>query len=383
VLAKRARDFDVLSYAIAKRRGSRLLETRAVFMVPLMQSFDVAGYHLRGLFEGLRALHIDVDRMLDECNVDRALLADPEVRFPAVQVLMLWLHAEERYGKPSFGFDLAVRVPYGKLELIDYLVAGCPTVGAGIECLAHHARLCASGFTFSIEDYVHEREPGRRMLPDVMHAAGGLPNSMSEYNWTLVVSRFRKAAGPSFQPALWLRQKPSVPVSEQLDVFGRLPLIGEQEALFISDAQWNLANSKQDPMLHRLLLAHAQDVAARLPKNDFLSTLQNTIVSAMHRGDPSIGRIATRLGFTPRTLQRRLDEDDLTFQQVLEDLRHEMARQYLLGSQLSITEISGLLAYTDATAFGRAFRRWTGRTPLEFRKAGGQPAAAQLESASD
>jgi len=348
-----------------------------------MQSFDVAGYHLRGLFEGLRALQIDVDGMLDACQVDRALLADPEVRFPAIQVLMLWLYAEERYGKPSFGFDLARRIPFGKLELIDYLVAGCPTVGAGIECLAHHARLCASGFTFSIEDHVHEREAGRRMLPDHFHPSGGVPKSMSEYNWTLVVSRFRKAVGPSFQPVLWLREKPNVPASELLEVLGRMPLVGEQEALFIADAQWNLANAGQDPMLHRLLLAHAQDVAARLPKSDFLSMLQDTIVSAMHRGDPSIGRVATRLGFTPRTLQRRLDDDGLTFQQVLEDLRHDMARQYLLGSQLSITEISGLLAYTDATAFGRAFRRWTGRTPAEFRKAARQHPPARLESASD
>jgi AraC-like DNA-binding protein len=349
-----------------------------------MQGFDLAGYHLRGLFEGLRALGMDVDHLLDECQVDRALLADPEVRFPAAQVLTLWLRAKERYAKGSFGFDLARSIPFGKLELIDYLVAGCPTVGAGIECLAHHARLCSSGFTFSIEDHVQDRQPGRRILPDRLHPAGELPNSMSEYNWTLIVSRFRQAAGAAFQPVLWLRAKPSVPASELLEAFGRMPLIAEQDALFISDAQWNLPNTRQDPTLHRLLLAHAQDVAARLPKSDFLSTLQGAIVSAMHRGDPSIGRIATRLGFTPRTLQRRLEDEGLTFQRVLEDLRQDLARQYLLGSQLSITEISGLLAYTDATAFGRAFRRWTGRTPVEFRKSARREApAAQLETVKD
>lgn len=352
-------------------------------MVGPMQSFDVAGYHLRGLFEGLRALQLDVDGMLDACEVDRALLADPEVRFPAIQMATLWMYAEAQYGKPTFGFDLALRVPFGKLELIDYLVAGCPTVGAGIECLAHHARLCASGFTFSIDDHVHERESGRLVVPDMQLVTVGLPNSMSEYHWTLFVSRFRKAAGPAFQPVLFLREKPSVSASEQLEVFGRLPLIGEQEALFIPDAQWNIENAAQDPMLHRLLLAHAQDVAARLPKSDFLSQLHNNMVSAMHRGDPSIGRVATRMGFTPRTLQRRLEQDGLTFQQVLDELRGNLARQYLLGSQLSITEISGLLAYTDATAFGRAFRRWTGQSPAEFRRAARQPYAAQLESQSE
>jgi AraC-like DNA-binding protein len=189
-----------------------------------------------------------------------------------------------------------------------------------------------------------------------------------------MISRFRQTCGPAFKPVLWLREKPSVSASELIEVLGRMPEVAEEDAMFISDAQWNLDNPQRDPMLHRLMLA--QDVAARLPESDFLGSLQAAIGSAMHRGDPSIGRVATRLGFTPRTLQRRLEDDQLTFQQVLEDLRKDMACQYLSASQLSLTEISGLLAYTDTTAFGRAFRRWTGRTPAEYRKhPEGQPAA--------
>jgi AraC-like DNA-binding protein len=121
-------------------------------------------------------------------------------------------------------------------------------------------------------------------------------------------------------------------------------------------------------MLHTLLKAHARDVEARLPADDFLSTLQGAIVSSMHQGDPSIGCVATRLGLTSRTLQRRLESDGLVFQKVLEDLRHEMALRYLDSSRLSITEVSQLLAYADASAFGRAFRRWTGHSPAAFRQ---------------
>jgi AraC-like DNA-binding protein len=173
--------------------------------------------------------------------------------------------------------------------------------------------------------------------------------------------------------------------AELLEALGRIPELAEEEALFVPDAQWSMDNPRRDPMLHRLMLAHAQDVAARLPQNDFLSSLQGTIVSAMHRGYLGIGRIATRLGFTPRTLQRRLEVDGLTFQQVLDDLRKDMACQYLSASQLSLTEISCLLAYTDTTAFGRAFRRWTGRTPAEFRKHPNtqcEPAAATAQQAT-
>lgn len=353
-------------------------------MFALMQSYDVAGYHLRGFIEGLRALQLDVEKLIEDCRIDRAQLADPEVRFAEMTVGMLWITAEQRYGKPSFGFDLALRIPFGKLELIDYLVAGCPTLGMGIECLAHHARLCASGFTFAIQDYMHGRESGRRIFTDHHRAAGGRPHSMSEYTWTLMISRFRQTCGPAFQPVLWLREKPSVPTSELIDALGRIPEVADEDAMFIPDAQWNLDNPRRDPMLHELMHSHAQDVAARLPKSDFLATLQATIVSAMHRGDPSIGRVATRLGYTPRTLQRRLEDDSLTFQQVLEDLRKDMACRYLSSSQLSLTEISGLLAYTDTTAFGRAFRRWMGRTALEYRKhPNGQPVGLQPVAAEE
>jgi AraC-like DNA-binding protein len=334
-----------------------------------MQTYDVAGYHIRGFLEGLRGLGLAVDELLREFSFDRALLEDPEVRFAETQVLTLWLHAEQRYGKPSFGFDLAMRIPLGKLELIDYLVAACPTAGAGIECLDHHARLCASGFTYAIQSFTHEGESGRRILAAHHHPLSALPRSMSEYTWTLIVSRLRRACGQAFAPVLWLRERPNVPAAELLEALGRVPETAEEEALFVSDAQWKLDNARRDPMLQNLMLAHARDVAARLPEPSFLSSVQGAIVSAMHRGDAGIERVATRIGLTPRTLQRRLALDGLTYQQVLEQLRRELALQYLATARLSLTEISALLAYTDTTAFGRAFRRWTGRTPAAFRQA--------------
>ena len=355
-----------------------------------MHTYDIAGYQIRGLLDGLRSLQLDVDQILRAASVERATLEDPEARFAAPQVLMIWLHAQQRYAKPSFGFDLATSIGFGKLELIDYLVAACPTIGTGIECLVHHARLCASGFTYLIEDFTHDGEAGKRLIAEHQQPVAALPPSMAEYSWVSLVARFRQYSTKEFRPVLWLRQRPQVSTAELLEGLGRIPEIGEVEALFISNAQWEIENPRRDPMLYKLLAAHAKDVAARLPEPDFRSVLEGAIVSTMHQGDPSIGRVAMRLGLTPRTLQRRLEAEGLSFQDVLEALRQEMAFRYLASTHLSLTEISALLAYADASAFGRAFRRWTGRSPAAYRQeqhparsavggvaVGGQPERAQ------
>jgi AraC-like DNA-binding protein len=345
-----------------------------------MQSYTVAGYQIRGLLDGLRNLQLDVDALLRDANIERATLDDPEARFTDMQVGMLWVHAQLRYGKPSFGFDLCTRIGFGKLELIDYLVGACPTIGAGIECLVHHSRLCASGFSYRIEDVKHDGEPGKRLIADHQQPVAHLPASMSHYAWGSLIARFRQYASREFRPVLWLRERPPVSTADMLDVLGRVPEIGTEEAMFVPNSQWALANPRCDPMLLQLLVSHARDVAARLPEGTFVATLQGAIVSCMHQGDPSIVRIASRLGLTPRTLQRRLETEGLVFQDILEALRQEMAMRYL-ASPLSITEISALLAYADSSTFGRAFRRWTGRTPVAFRQERGFPQADVSASA--
>ena len=333
-----------------------------------MHSYDVAGYHIRGFLEGLRALQLDVEQLLRDSGIDRATLDETEVRFPEPQVLMLWMGAERQYDKPTFGIDMALSIPFGRFELIDYLVAACPTVGAGVECLGHHARLCASGFLYRIEPHTHEGQRGQRIVTEHRHPIAALPSSLLEYTWTLMITRFRHVCGNAFAPQLWLREKPRASSKQLVDVLGRLPEIAAQDALFVPWTQWELPNQHHDPMLGKILLSHARDVEARLPASDFLGALQGAITFALHSGDPSIGRIGSRLGLSPRTLQRRLEVEGVTFQGILEQVRRELALRYLTSTQLSLAEISALLAYADISAFGRAFRRWIGSSPTSFRQ---------------
>ena len=124
-----------------------------------------------------------------------------------------------------------------------------------------------------------------------------------------------------------------------------------------------------DPYLNELLIASCEEALSRRPTNrgSFSSRVENAIVSLLPHGKARAGEIARRLGFSQRTFARRLALEKVTFSEVLESLRRELAGQYLADSGLSISQIAWLLGYQETSAFAHAFRRWTGKTPREAR----------------
>lgn len=99
------------------------------------------------------------------------------------------------------------------------------------------------------------------------------------------------------------------------------------------------------------------------------SKVRAALIELLPAGSGSTQGVARHLGISTRTLQRRLGDEGVTFQELLADLREQLARHYLTQSTLSLTEIAFLLGYDNPNSFHRAFNQWTGRTPLGVRHA--------------
>lgn len=126
-----------------------------------------------------------------------------------------------------------------------------------------------------------------------------------------------------------------------------------------------------DPHLRALLDQQAEALLEALPKPDaLLSTLQHLIVNALQEGEPSLEQVARRMGMPARSLYRRLEERRLTYKGLLSQLRFQLAQRYLCDPQLSLSTVAMLLGYSEQSAFTRAFKSWSGQTPLHFRKQG-------------
>lgn len=102
--------------------------------------------------------------------------------------------------------------------------------------------------------------------------------------------------------------------------------------------------------------------------DSLLARVRRFLAEMLGDGAPSLGAIAQRLHMSPRTLQRRLELDGTSFHVLAGDVRRERALAYLADPKLPLAEVAFLLGFSAPSAFHRAFRKWTGRTPLQHRR---------------
>jgi AraC-like DNA-binding protein len=140
-------------------------------------------------------------------------------------------------------------------------------------------------------------------------------------------------------------------------------------AAWFSIDVWNRPLPRRDEALRRTLRRHADLVLATHPAggDSMADRVRAELLQLATVGLPSIDDIARRLATSPRSLQRRLRDEGVTFADLVRRTREDLARRYLKDPGLTVTEVAYLLGFSEASAFSRAFRAWTGRTPGEFR----------------
>jgi AraC-like DNA-binding protein len=120
--------------------------------------------------------------------------------------------------------------------------------------------------------------------------------------------------------------------------------------------------------LFAYLERHAEALQARVRASaSIASRVRELLTLCLREGEPDQGAVARQLAVSERTLQRRLQDEGVTFAGLLDEVRADLSRMYLGDPQLAVFEIAFLLGYSEPSAFNRAFRRWTGQTPSEFR----------------
>jgi AraC-like DNA-binding protein len=157
--------------------------------------------------------------------------------------------------------------------------------------------------------------------------------------------------------------------SEYDRVFG-VPLVfgSHMNALLMDEAFLTIRLPRANRYVFGVLSAHAEELLKSLESSKTIrGRVESLLMPMLHTGEASVDVIAGKMGVSRPTLFRRLKEEGTTFKQVLDELRHRLALYYLNGKKVSVNEVAYLVGFSDAAAFSRAFKRWTGRSPRAAR----------------
>jgi len=319
---------------------------------------------LRGLPQILERFGVPSEPILAIVGLSRADLEDPERSASFADFDRLISLCVRRTKCAHLGLLLGQHVNFQTFGVAGRLARNASSVGDALRELASYFVLHDNGGTLNVS--IHEGSatfsygihvPGMRQLDQIYDlAVAAMANVM------------RQLCGPDWRADLVLlpRKRPDDIRPYREHFAAPLHFDSNLAGILFPERLLSQPVSDADPFLHSMLIDRA---AAGLTEVDPMAhgEVRRAIRLLLMHGQCSRGEVARQLGLHERTLGRRLQAAGTTFQRLLDDTRTEVARQLLRDTRLSVARVATALGYGDPTVFTRAFTRWTGRTPSQFR----------------
>ena len=289
----------------------------------------------------------------------------------------LWQDVGRVNGALSVGARVGQQIPLNALGVVGYAMRHAPTVGAALALLRRCGRAVIDGAVPQLT-LVDEQVRLTFTLPAGL--TGMAPAAVA--HMTAALAWLERLCGQRCVPQ---RVELAAAVNDdaaELEVVFGAPVCFNADGyqLVFSREVLDRVCCEADERLCRYLTELADRQLAQLPANDPLADVLRVIEDNLNLGAVPRKLVAKRMGMSERTLQRRLRAQGTSFQALTERTRERLARQYLAMSDMPIYTVAEQLGYADASSFHRAFRRWSGHAPVEFRRLATRKQALTLVS---
>jgi AraC-like DNA-binding protein len=325
----------------------------------------------------LEARGIDADALLRRAGCDPALFHVPETRVPNRVIQRLFELAEEATGDVSFGLDVGQQVRGVALHAVGYAWLASATLGDAMARLARYTRVLSDFWRGEIGD-----EPRGMRFTLVSPIAHDLrPLSRHDAILSGIVKLCRITYGDAFAPLEVAVKRARPTGAQRFEEWYRASIVwgAPQPSLLCrhEDLARPLVTTNPDIVLASEKLV--TDYLARLNRDDVVARVKRELLNGFPAGTPTQAGTARALGMSARTLHRRLAEAGTSFVDLLDETRRELAAAYIRRSDYSVGEVAYLLGFAETSSFNRAFRRWTGMSPSDYRRTGVPPQGAEVK----
>ncbi|WP_162560730.1 AraC family transcriptional regulator [Methylobacterium durans] len=312
----------------------------------------------------LRHLGADPDPVIRAAGLDPVMLTDPNAIIPLAAFCELIARSGACTGCPHFGLLLGRRVRLSSLGLIGSLMLQSETVGDALRSLIRHVEMHCVGATTALTAKDGTAvwncvvyEPGTECADQIADAAAAAGTNV-----------LRGLCGADWSPeeVLLPRAVPTDELTYRAVFKAPVRFNRETAALVFPASQLDQPIPGADPALLQTLRERLAEQSRR-SSPDFTARLRHLLRTELMHGDCSAERIAGLLSMHRRTLARRLRAEGTAFSVVADEGRFEVARQLIDHTDIPLAQIAAALGFSEASAFTRAFRRWSGESPSAWR----------------
>jgi AraC-like DNA-binding protein len=312
----------------------------------------------------LEAAGVEPQTVFDEVGVGAQVTSDPLKRISNEDVSKLFAASIRATGNPCFGIEVGERLQPGNLHALGFAMLASVSLRDFYNRVCNYYRVVSQNANFEQEEI-----DGASVL-----VARNMASSVCDETqdaWVTMMVRFLRFLYPQELNPLWIELRRPIPQGGEqpfLDYF-KCPVrfnskevrIGIDSRLMDREAPGGSADLAQH---------HDQIVMQYLEKmerKDVVNRVRRLITEELASGTLSKQGVAEKMHMSARNLQLKLAEKETTFQDTLDTTRQNLASGYIEQSHLAITEIAYLLGFSDASNFTRAFRRWHGVSPRDYR----------------
>lgn len=349
----------------SKESGDGMRPERAV------ESRTVSGSFIRVLVDFCKANSLSVSDLLANCGQHESLLETPDARIPYPVFMDLCRYLAKVLDDPAIGVLVGQRMKPSFLGPYGIALISCDTVRETLVQAARYSVLAVDLGSVELEErdgevIRHWRNPFSDSVTD-----GYIFDDLILSSWTVMI---RQIIGvPSMAPR-WVSFRHARPgdVTAYEDLFGCELRFGAASNAIASDAaHLDLRLEQGHPEIKAAMNSLCEQLLKRLQsptEPEWLSETRRLVVESFKSGNPELADIALQLGTSSAALKARLTRSSLTFRQLVEDVRYELAQRYLQDPMLTLVDIAYLLGFSEQSAFQRAFKRSSGVTPGQHRK---------------
>jgi AraC-like DNA-binding protein len=320
---------------------------------------------VRGIYAELQRRGLDAEAWLNDAGVDQGTLSDLRAMVDVQTWDSLLLRAEELLNDPGLGLTLGFGEHEGMLQLLGYLLASSRNLAEAVEMCQRYSSLVVDSLRvelINVGQVSHFR----------FHFHHGAHEASLRFGEELVMAiAFRlgkRHASPQHLREVRFRQPRPAYADRFTEHFGVPVQFGQDESEIMFDRGiLHVAQPHGDALVVESLALAADKLLREIHASPALSER----VRALLDHEPELGSIdadliAAKMGMNARTLRRRLRAEGIGIRELIDESRMRAAFNTLLHPNATIKDTADRLGYSEPSAFHRAFKRWTGRTPSEY-----------------